>query len=181
MKRFVSSIQAFKHSSIQAFKHSSIQGNSTRVRLLVLTNTVLLPLSLIAGTNVVGSKAAYAYACNGNLTCTDQTSTGCDYSVYNPYGVGNIMPGGIMGASTIWLSYSPNCRTDWGETQSPYPPETPTTFTARVDGAGEDTLGLALDYGAYDGSTTTMQVNDAGLCGYTMAWNGSFWVKSSCY
>jgi hypothetical protein len=139
-----------------------------------------LALIGVVTTLVVTTTPAFAYACSGQRSCTDPT-TGCNQTSFQP--VSSVY---VPGEGSIFLYFSNYCSTIWGATY-PANPFTGNTLDARVNNAGEDTLGLPLPngvplpYDSYNNTADTYQLNDINVCGFSMGYNGSGWYATACY
>jgi hypothetical protein len=154
-------------------------------RILHSLHNVAMAVVMTTGLSVVGvavssatqATPAYAYACNGQRSCTNP-ATGCSHTGVNE--AYTSVP--INGTNyTIFLFYSTYCRTIWGATY-PANPFNGGTLDAKVDGAGEDTLNLPLNYDSWWNLNETDQLNDINLCGYAMGYGSDgHWHQTSCY
>lgn len=122
----------------------------------------------------LSAEPAFAYACNGQRSCTNP-ATGCSHTFVE---VANTW---APGRGSVILYFSNYCATIWGGTY-PANPFNGGTLDARVNGAGEDTLGLPLYYDSYLGMNDTAQLNDINVCGYAMGYGtDNQWHATSCY
>lgn len=153
-------------------RHWRLLSQVARLRLSAVV-ILLFPLAALLAIGI-DAPPAFAYACNGQRSCTNP-ATGCSHTFVEEANTW------APGRGSVILYFSTYCSTIWAGTY-PANPFNGNTLDARVNGAGEDTLYLPLNYDSYIDMNDTDQLDDINVCGYAMGYGtDNQWHATSCY